>query len=183
MLTLLSAADIVDDAPDFGDWGPWRLNASTYVLDLPERYEVDLERCLDSAQVLDWVVQVAGKTWATPEVVAGLVRALDDVLYPQSTICGSGVGKSLTAAAVRKRVVSLVERSAKTGTRSAAIRDGSRREPPRVMAHRNSHGQAVVQCPYCGREHFHGWSEGHRVAHCDHDTDGWGYVLVLEASE
>jgi len=37
-------------------------------------YEVDLEQCLDGAQVLDWILQVAGKQWADDATVAGLVR-------------------------------------------------------------------------------------------------------------
>lgn len=53
-------------------------------------YEVDLERCRTSAEALDWIMQVAGKTWATDAVIAGLVRALDDCLSPQAHLCGCG---------------------------------------------------------------------------------------------
>jgi hypothetical protein len=90
-----------------GDWGPWVLDGETYVLrnvETPHGYEVDLERCLDSAQVLDWLAQVAGKTWATPEVLAGLVHALDDVLALQTNLCGSGIGKRTSSGHVRRRV-------------------------------------------------------------------------------
>jgi hypothetical protein len=48
-------------------WGPWRLDAERLVLDYYEDggwvYEVDLERCLSSPEVLDWIAQVAGKGW------------------------------------------------------------------------------------------------------------------------
>lgn len=99
-------SDLLSDggASSLRDWGPWRLNASTYVLELPGRYEVDLERCLDSAEVLDYLAQVAGKRWATPPVIAGLVVALDDVLKLQAHLCSFGVNTKITADAVRRRV-------------------------------------------------------------------------------
>ena len=56
----------------------------------PGEYEVDLERCTTPAQVLDWIVQVSKKTWATDVVVADLVRALDDLLDVQGTMCPFG---------------------------------------------------------------------------------------------
>lgn len=101
-MSLTAASQIAPAA--FRDWGPWRLKASTYVLELPGRYEVDLERCLDSAEVLDYLAQVAGKRWATPEVVAGLLVALDDVLQVQAHLCPFGVGARITASSVRRRV-------------------------------------------------------------------------------
>jgi hypothetical protein len=82
-------------------WGSWRLKSYSLAHD---RYWVDLERCLSSAQVLDWIAQVAGKSWATDEVLAGLVRALNDVLYLQGHLCGWGVDHELSKAQVRKLV-------------------------------------------------------------------------------
>ena len=41
-------------------------------------YEIDLDTCTTSPEVLDWIMQVDGKVWATPTVLAGLVRALND---------------------------------------------------------------------------------------------------------
>jgi len=96
-------------------WGPWRLDAETREL-VTERtagdiYPVDLDRCLTAAQTLDWVAQVAAKTWATPTVVAGLVRALDDVLHLQGNLCPSGRPRTLTRASVE----SLTARAARRG--------------------------------------------------------------------
>lgn len=34
--------------------------------------------------------------------------------------------------------------------------------------------QYVVRCSYCGKMHYHGRTEGHRVAHCG---DSKGYVV------
>lgn len=77
------------------------------------RYEVDLDACTSSAQVLDWICQLAGKTgaaWAGDDpgvhkaMVAGLVQALIDVLQPQANLCGCGIGREITGAAVRELV-------------------------------------------------------------------------------
>jgi hypothetical protein len=89
------------------DWGGWRLNTSNYTLEHPDgpaRYYVDLERCLTSAEVLDFIAQIAGKTWADDACLAGLVRALKSVLRVQSLLCSSGLSKELTAEQVRELV-------------------------------------------------------------------------------
>jgi hypothetical protein len=57
---------------------------------LGEIYDVDLRRCRTSAEVLDWICQVAHKSWATDAVLAGLVRAINHYLDPQATLCGFG---------------------------------------------------------------------------------------------
>lgn len=87
------------------NWGPWRLDPDNLVLicedeQHPAGYEVDLELCTTSAQVLDWIMQVEMKTWADDQVVAGLIRALNDVLRPQSTLCSSGTSKTLTTSQI-----------------------------------------------------------------------------------
>ncbi len=84
-------------------WLPWRLNPFTYVLYVtePYYYEIDLERCLTSAKVLDWIFQIAGKTWATETVVAGLIHAFEDVLHPQSHLCSGGRPKILTVSQIK----------------------------------------------------------------------------------
>ena len=64
-------------------------------------YPIDLERFTSSARVLDTTMQVAGKGWATNACLAGLVRALDDILHPQSTLCSCG---TLTETQIRARV-------------------------------------------------------------------------------
>jgi hypothetical protein len=46
-----------------------------------------LERCATAAAVLDWIMQVAGKAWTTDAITGALVRALDDLLDPQTRLC------------------------------------------------------------------------------------------------
>lgn len=41
---------------------------------------------------------------------------------------------------------------------------------------------ALVQCPFCGKEHVHGRGKGHRVAHCD-GTESRSYWLAAPAGD
>ncbi len=74
-------------------FGGWRLDreAHCFIPDAAPWYAVPLERCRTSAQVLDWLAQIAPKRWATDSVLAGLVRILDDTLRLQARLCGGGV--------------------------------------------------------------------------------------------
>jgi hypothetical protein len=78
-------------------WGPWTFDRERLVLDLTvngeELYDVDLERCPTAEAVLDWIAQVQGKAWATPEVTGQLVAALCDLLSPQTRLCPGGMGR------------------------------------------------------------------------------------------
>jgi len=58
-----------------------------------EEYEIDLERVSSCAEMLDWIFQIAGKTWGTPMNLGHLVRALDDIFHPQETLCSGGAAK------------------------------------------------------------------------------------------
>jgi hypothetical protein len=90
------------------DWGPWALDTETMVLRIEADghplvdYEVDLEWCLDSAQVLDWICQIAHKDHDDYPAITGLVNALDDVLDPQRNLCSSGKHKVITEARVHE---------------------------------------------------------------------------------
>jgi hypothetical protein len=102
---LYTGGEILDAVSPPSDWGPWQLDTRTWVLytTRPYRYEVDLEKCLDSAQVLDWIMQIAGKGWADDDtILAGLIRALHDVLDPQGQLCSGGMPKEITKARARE---------------------------------------------------------------------------------
>ena len=60
-------------------------------------YQIDLDRCNSSAQVLDWIVQVSKKNWATDEVVGSLVKELDQALHIQGNLCPCGTDKPFDA--------------------------------------------------------------------------------------
>lgn len=73
-------------------WGDWTLDMDTLVLGNKKfDYGIYLDECNNSAQILDWIIQVSQKSWATNDVVGELVRALDDILGIQGHFCGSGL--------------------------------------------------------------------------------------------
>jgi 1,2-phenylacetyl-CoA epoxidase catalytic subunit len=71
-------------------FGPWVLQTNRTLLHEAMDYEVDLDEARTSAEVLDWICQVARKDWADDVTIAWLVRALDGVLNLQSTMCSFG---------------------------------------------------------------------------------------------
>lgn len=86
-----------EQAPKHGDnWGRWKLNGhgNNWTLDL-EHYYIRLDRITSNAQMNDWIFQMAGKTWVTPEDLGNLVLAFDDIFSPQATLCGEGKDKTL----------------------------------------------------------------------------------------
>jgi hypothetical protein len=89
---------------DESKWGGWRREG---VFDIyyditppraypPSSYVVDLRRFTSSAKMLDVIMQVARKTWASAECIAGLVRALDHIFQVQGVLCSCGVDERLT---------------------------------------------------------------------------------------
>jgi hypothetical protein len=67
-------------------------------------YDVDLRTLTSSARMLDLIMQIDGKMWASAACLSGLVRALDDILNPQANLCSSGGDKRLSAAQVARLV-------------------------------------------------------------------------------
>ncbi len=71
-------------------WGNWHYVPDHGTGTLEHRYpaggsvyEVDLATCDTGAEVLDWILQIDGKSWASAEDVGYLVRALSDILSIQ----------------------------------------------------------------------------------------------------
>ena len=67
------------------DWGPWVEIPGYLECQIPGMrkgltYEIDLERCITSAQKCDWLAQIAEKSWADRDVLGGLVKALDAIV-------------------------------------------------------------------------------------------------------
>lgn len=104
-LVAYNSDELAASVPVPSDWGPWRLDLESLVLYSvrPCHYEVDLERCLTSAEVLDRMAQVAQKSWADNALIAGLIRALCDVLHPQVNLCSFGADMRLDKARVRQQ--------------------------------------------------------------------------------
>jgi len=82
-------------------WGHWKYNPDDLTLDFKKTvggrhfgYYVDLRRCTNSAQILDWIFQIRAKTWCTDKDIADLLRAFNDLMRSvQSKVCSGGVDK------------------------------------------------------------------------------------------
>lgn len=73
---------------------PWRIRLDNLTLEHEGGYYVDLERCQGAAQMLDWIMQVAKKTWADDRTIAELVRKLNLCMDPQGTMCSGAAANS-----------------------------------------------------------------------------------------
>jgi len=64
-------------------------------------YEIDVERIRDSAEALDWILQIAMKRWATPEILHDLVHVIDEACREvfnntaQGVFCPCGINKTV----------------------------------------------------------------------------------------
>ncbi len=90
-------------------FGNWTFRPETLVLRHEKaQHEVDLEQCTTSAEVLDWICQVAeqvdgGVIWA-PKDLSDLVLGHNTLLRPQASLCRSGIERGPI-----KNIKSLVE--------------------------------------------------------------------------
>jgi hypothetical protein len=87
------------------DWGGWELSGTWLQYAVKPSYDYDLDLCCftSSAAMLDMIMQVASKTWANNDCIAGLVRALQDVLYPQGGLCNCGGDHRLGTKEIERR--------------------------------------------------------------------------------
>jgi hypothetical protein len=80
-------------------WGKWTFDDTTFTLVLNGEgegdYEIDLESITDSAAMLDWIIQLRIKTWATNDIIGDLLSAFEDIFQPQDTLCGGGHNKTI----------------------------------------------------------------------------------------
>lgn len=82
-----------NEIEDGRKWGRWEFIERNLTLLLRgsreygnSEYEIDLERCLSSQRVLDYICQIHEKIWADNDVLANLVRALDRCLNLQKNV-------------------------------------------------------------------------------------------------
>jgi hypothetical protein len=100
-------------------WRPWSLDTETYTLHKITHeeiadYPVDLERCLNSADVLDWILQIDGGE--NDQVTLGFVRAIDDLLAPQRHLCSFGKSTTLSVRKMHDLVDAYVTRAHVAGS-------------------------------------------------------------------
>jgi hypothetical protein len=65
-----------------------------------EGYEIDLATCVNSAEVLDWIAQLDGKTWVSSTDLGNLVRLMKDLLQCQPNFCGGGIDRPADPVAI-----------------------------------------------------------------------------------
>ena len=106
-LKVFDAASIKMPPPRKSDWGGWRREGLELVYPAYGTgvYPVALEGLNSSAVMLDLIMQVAKKNWATNTCLAGLVRALNDLLQPQAYLCSCGTNKTLPPEQIRKMIL------------------------------------------------------------------------------
>lgn len=92
---------------DPSKWNGWKLRKGGG-LEYPAYdggvYPIDICGCTSSAGVLDKICQVSHKIWADDACLAGLVRALDEILNSQANLCSGGQDKRMTRADIQGRI-------------------------------------------------------------------------------
>lgn len=78
------------DWPEIKPDNEWRLEDGKYIVHRVNGYEIELERCKTSAQVLDWIFHIYPKTWVTPKTMYDLLTHLQKHVDPQATLCSWG---------------------------------------------------------------------------------------------
>lgn len=91
-------------------WGNWYLDIETLTLCFKgSDYYIDLELIDSSAQMLDWIFQIAEKTTYTAKDAKDLLRALSDIFDPQANYCPSGTNKRANGSKLVKAYIARVD--------------------------------------------------------------------------
>lgn len=84
-------------------WGNWQYKPNTHCLVINKikdrvlwNYDIDLDECTNSAKLLDWIFQIANKTWIEGEDISNLILALDDIFDVQAHYCSCGNNLTFT---------------------------------------------------------------------------------------
>jgi hypothetical protein len=104
-------------------WGNWKLDINNLELVFQFEnieYPIPLDRCNDSAQILDWIYQIYAKSWAKAQDMYDLLSAFNDIVRVQEQICSFGndialENKFKMAAHIRGFIVPFLEMDLKEG--------------------------------------------------------------------
>jgi hypothetical protein len=112
-VAMVRASDVKLSLPEVADnYGGWSVDREELYLtlsaDSPSGYEynIPLESMSTSGEMLDMIMQIAGKTWATPEMLGHMVMAMDAIFEPQANLCSWGTQMRIlnAEAFLRKRL-------------------------------------------------------------------------------
>ncbi len=80
-------------------WGKWRYDPKTFYLTHNDWYPIDLTTKDSNSKLLDLIFQINTKDSANWDAncVRDLIKAIDDIFYPQSNCCSDGVDKKFSA--------------------------------------------------------------------------------------
>ena len=95
-LRITSMADIQAalDWPEIKPDNEWAFEEGKYIVNRANGYEIELERCRTSAEVLDWIFQIYLKSWATAKTIHDLLTHFQKHINPQATLCSYGLEQS-----------------------------------------------------------------------------------------
>jgi hypothetical protein len=89
-------------------WTGWELCTHTmpgYLVHDDYGYSIELAGITDSAQMLDWIYQIRGKSWTDDHShLTGLLQAFRDILDPQGSLCSGGRSKRLGKRDITRQV-------------------------------------------------------------------------------
>ena len=88
-------------------WGPWQFNALNFTLSHVNHrgYEINLQSCNTSAEVLDWLCHISRKAWCSAQDAGHLLTAFNDLLSPQKNLCSWGEDKKFDPTAHLKTLL------------------------------------------------------------------------------
>lgn len=87
-------------ADGWGNWHWWeRTHELVLIKDGQVLYAIDMDTCINSAGVLDWICQACMKPFVQCDDAGWLVMAFDSLLDPQRNLCSGGFDKAFDAKA------------------------------------------------------------------------------------
>ena len=96
---------VIDELPAAkkSRWGKWSLCEGGGILhhdDIPE-YEISLDEITDSAECLDWIMQVSGKSWFSSADIADFLEAIRETVDPQRNLCCWGISSQRASKSIQ----------------------------------------------------------------------------------
>jgi hypothetical protein len=92
-----AAAEVVRLLTEGTTSGPWTFLPDVCIVEHTNGYYIDISDLSSAAQILDWVIQLADKTWCSHEDIGRLVRLLNSILKIQGNYCPGGADRRVAS--------------------------------------------------------------------------------------
>jgi hypothetical protein len=87
-------------------FGDWTVDTINFLIDHRHpSYPIPMGLLLDPVKILELLVQVNTKTWATPETVGNLLKAMEYCVGLQGNVCGGGTARTKAFEKIKARLV------------------------------------------------------------------------------